>query len=93
MGADLFEKLKSFGSGIRRTNQAPKDTELNLSHRSGDEDPAVRVIAIKVFRKLLVNDDTAVIARGGSVHEVQDAIACSQREADMRSGIKSISLA
>src|SRR5881392_2805092 len=90
---DIFTARSSMLSLHLRTNQAPKETQLTLSHRSGDEDPAVRVIAIKVFRKLLVNDHAAVIARGGSVHEVQDAITCSQREADMRSGKESISLA
>src|SRR5215472_9099532 len=77
----------------QRDNQAPKDTQLNLTQWSGDQDPAVRVITIQIFRKLLVNDDMAVIARGGRVHEMQNAITCTQREADVRSGIESASVA
>ena len=92
MGAHLLEKLKSFGSGIRRNNQAPQETQLNLSQRPGDQHPAVRVIAIQIFRKLLIDDDSAVIARRGSVHEMQDAITFTQRKADMRGGIKSASV-
>ena len=105
MGAHLLEKLKRFQQQKifiprsltlpmdRRDNQAPKDTQLNLSQWSGDQDPAIGVIAVKIFRKLLVNDDVAVIARGGSVHEMQDAITCTQRKADVRGGVKSASVA
>jgi hypothetical protein len=75
-----------------RNNQAPKDTQLNLSQRSPYQDPAVRMVAIQIFRKLLVNDDMAVIARRGRVHEMQDAITCAQRKADVRGGIKPASV-
>ena len=75
------------GNRFQRNDQAPKGTQLNLSHRSGDQDPGIRVVTIQVFRKLLVNDDMTVVARRGRVHEMQDAVTSTQRKADVRGGI------
>ena len=109
MGAHIPEKLKSFGSGIRRDcgrrpvgdamknvtlrNASHSEAATNLSQRPGDQDPAVRAIAIQIFRQLRVNNNMAIITGGGSVHEMQDAITCAQRKADVRSGIKPASVA
>ena len=46
------------------------------------------MVAIQILRKLRIHGDVAVIARRGSVHEMQDAIPCTQRKADVRGRIK-----
>src|SRR5207253_10292006 len=79
--------------GIGATIKRRKTHELNLSQRSGDQDAAVRAIAIQILRRLGVHDDAAVIAGRGSVHEMQDSIICAEREANMCGGIKSTSVA
>src|SRR5438093_5448006 len=90
---DVVIQRLSILSMNQRNNQAPKGIQLTLSQRPGDEDAAIRAIAIQIFRKLLVDDDTAVVTGRGSVHEMQHAVTRAQCQADMRGRINAFSVA
>ena len=66
---------------------------MSLSKRPADQDPAVGAVAIQIFGKLGIDDNAAVVAGRGSVHEMQHTVACAQCEADMRGRINATSVA